>query len=133
MSKTFSVSIVVPGKAPIKMDAESVITLTSGGKLEFRANHAPIITNILPNPTLIVNEGKKEQVFTSAGIIYMKKNELKICCDSAELASEVDVNRAQASKDRAEKRLKENNHIDVERAQRALSRALARIETVNRK
>lgn len=131
MSKTFKVSIIAPGKAPIKMEAERLTTLTKDGQIEFKANHAPIIVSTIPTSTLIVNGDKKEEVFTSSGIIYIKENELKFCCDAAERPTDIDLERAEKSKDRAEKRLKENKNIDVERAKQALARANARINIIS--
>lgn len=131
MSKTFNISIIAPGKEPLKFEAESLTTLTRDGEIEFKANHAPIILSTTPTTTFIVNGDKKERVFTSSGIIYLKNNELKFCCDAVERDSEIDVDRAEKSKERAEKRLKEGKNIDVERAKRALARANARIGTIS--
>ncbi|GAA0110061.1 ATP synthase delta/epsilon chain alpha-helix domain-containing protein [Clostridium tertium] len=131
MSKTFNISIIAPGKDPLKLEAESLITLTKDGEIEFKANHAPIILSTIPTTTLIINGTKKEKIFTSTGIIYLKDNELKFCCDAVERESDIDVDRAEKSKERAEKRLKEEKNIDVERAKRALARANARIGTIS--
>ena len=129
MSKTFNISIIAPGKEPLKLEAESLITLTKDGEIEFKANHAPIILSTIPTTTLIINGTMKERIFTSSGIIYLKDNELKFC--AVERESDIDVDRAEKSKERAEKRLKEDKNIDVERAKRALARANARISTIS--
>ncbi|MCR1951772.1 MULTISPECIES: ATP synthase delta/epsilon chain alpha-helix domain-containing protein [unclassified Clostridium] len=131
MSKTFEVSIISPGKEPLKLEVESLITSTKDGEIEFKANHAPIILSTIPTTTLIINGNKKEKIFTSSGIIYLKNNELKFCCDAVERESDIDVDRAGKSKERAEKRLKEGKNIDIERARRALARANARIGTIS--
>ena len=132
MSKTFKITIVTPGKEPIDFEGEALITSTKEGKVEFKANHAPIITSTVPTTTIIVNGSTREEVFTSSGIVYIKNNELKFCCDAAEKSSDIDRDRALKSKERAEKRLKENNNnIDIERAKRALARANARISTIS--
>ncbi|WP_291648617.1 ATP synthase delta/epsilon chain alpha-helix domain-containing protein [Clostridium sp.] len=131
MSKTFKISIIAPGKELLKLEAESLITLTKDGEIEFRANHTPIIISTIPTTTLIVNGNNKERIFTSSGIVYLKNNELKFCCDAVEKESDIDVDRAEKSKERAEKRLKEDKNIDIERAKRALARANARISTIS--
>ena len=131
MSKTFNISIIAPGKEPLKLEAESLITLTKDGEIEFKANHAPIILSTIPTTTLIINGTMKERIFTSSGKIYLKDNELKFCCDAVEREFDIDVDRAEKSKERAEKRLKEDKNIDVERAKRALARANARISTIS--
>lgn len=131
MSNTFKITIVSQGKKPIEIEGEALITSTNDGQIEFRANHAPIIVSTIPATTTIINDGNKEKLFTSFGIVYVKDNELKFCCDTAERASDIDRDRALKSKERAEKRLKEDNDIDIERAKRALARANARISTIS--
>lgn len=130
MSKTFNISIISPGREPLMIEAEGLTTLTKDGQIEFKANHAPIIISTVPTTTVIINRDTKEEIFTSEGIIYIKNNELKFCCDAVERPSDIDINRAQKARDRAEKRLKEGKDIDVDRAKRALARANARINTI---
>lgn len=131
MSKTLKITIVTPGQKPIEFEGEALITSTKDGQIEFKSNHAPIIISTIPTTTKILNGGNKEELFTSSGIVYLKENELKFCCDSAERSSDIDRERALKSKERAEKRLKEDKNIDVERAKRALARANARISTIS--
>ncbi|MDV4151598.1 ATP synthase delta/epsilon chain alpha-helix domain-containing protein [Clostridium sp. AL.422] len=131
MSNTFKITIVSLGKKSIEFEGEALITSTFDGQIEFKSNHAPIIVSTVPATTTIINGNSKEELFTSAGIVYVKNNELKFCCDAAEKSSEIDRDRALKSKDRAEKRLKENNNVDIERAKRALARANARIRTLD--
>jgi len=131
MSNIFKITIVSPGKNVLEFEGESLITSTRDGQIEFKANHAPAIISTIPTTTTIINANNKEKLFTSSGIVYIKDNELKFCCDSAEKSSDIDKDRALKSKERAEKRLKENDNIDVERAKRSLARANARISTIS--
>lgn len=131
MNKTFRVNIISPGKEVITYEAESLKTLTGNGEIEFKANHTPIITNTIPTTTILTTEQGVEEIFTSSGIIYIKDNVLKFCCDSSEKASEIDRLRAEESKKRAEKRLNEGKDVDIERAIRSLARANARLSTIN--
>lgn len=131
MDKTFKVNIISPGKEVITYEVESLKTLTGNGEIEFKANHTPIITNTIPTTTILTTEQGKEKIFTSSGIIYIKDNILKFCCDSSERSSEIDQVRAEESKKRAEKRISEGKDIDIERAIRSLARANARLGTIN--
>lgn len=131
MSKTLKITIVTPGKESIFYEAEALRTTMKYGQIEFRYNHTPIIISTIPTTTTIINGSKREELFTSSGIVYVKDNELKFCCDAAEKSSDIDKDRALESKERAEKRLKENKNIDIERAKRSLARANARISTLD--
>ena len=73
-------------------------------------------------------EGEEKILFTSYGIVYIENNSIKFCCDCVNSPEEIDLERAIAAKDRAEKRLLEKNNVDIERAKEALIRANARIE-----
>jgi F-type H+-transporting ATPase subunit epsilon len=131
MSKTLKITIVTPGKESISYEAEALKTNMKYGQIEFRYNHTPIIISTIPTTTTIINGSKREELFTSSGIVYVKDNEVKFCCDAAEKSSDIDKDRALKSKERAEKRLKENKNIDIERAKRSLARANARISTLD--
>ena len=131
MSKNLKITIVTPGKEAITYEAESLRTNMRDGQIEFKYNHTPIIVGTIPTTTIIKADNKTEYLFTSSGIVYVKDNEIKFCCDSAEVASEIDRERAISAKERAEKRLNDKKDIDIERAKRALARANARISTLN--
>ena len=65
----------------------------------------------------------------------IEKDEVTLVLNSIERVDEIDLERANAAKERAEKRLKEkslDDSIDVNRAKLALLRALNRIEIKNR-
>ncbi|MBX7404420.1 ATP synthase delta/epsilon chain alpha-helix domain-containing protein [Clostridium chauvoei] len=132
MAKTFNVEIITPGTEPIRIEVEALQTNTSSGEVEFKAHHTEIILSTVPATTTITTaDGKKEYLFTSSGIVYLKNNVLKFCCDAAEDASDIDFNRAENAKKRAEERLKEDKDIDIERAKMALARANARLQTIS--
>ncbi len=131
MSNIFKITIVSPGKSLLEFEGEALITSTIDGQIEFKANHAPAIISTIPTTTTIINGSSKINLFTSSGIVYIKDNELKFCCDSSEVSSDIDRQRALQSKERAEKRLEEKKNIDIERAKRALARANARIKTLD--
>lgn len=132
MSKTLKVTIVTPDKKAVSYEAEYLKTNTNNGEIEFRYNHTPIIVGTIPATTVIKVNDKLEYLFTSSGILYLKDNEIKICCDSCEASFEIDEFRANESKQRAQKRLSDKKDIDIERAKRSLARANARISTLKK-
>ena len=129
MAKSMKLNIITPGREVIKEDIISLITSESDGKIEILANHVPIIASTIPTISSYKTEdGQIKKFFTSQGIIYIKNNELNFCCDSLNFKEEIDIERAEKSRDRAIERLKSKKYIDVERAKRSLARALARLE-----
>ena len=68
------------------------------------------------------------------GYISVQKDKTTIVTDSAEWPEEIDVERAQRAKQRAEERLeKRPEGLDIVRAENALKRALNRLEVANLK
>ena len=60
-------------------------------------------------------------------------NKMVILADTAELAEEIDVERADAARERAERRLQEKtDDLDYVRAQASLQRAKARLEAAGK-
>ncbi|MCT3614366.1 ATP synthase delta/epsilon chain alpha-helix domain-containing protein, partial [Lactobacillus acidophilus] len=76
-----------------------------------------------------------DHIAISGGYIEFSNNVATIVADSAERARNIDVSRAQAAKERAEKRLREarekHDERNLERAQVALKRAMNRISVYN--
>ncbi|MDF2684254.1 MAG: synthase subunit epsilon [Brevibacillus sp.] len=65
----------------------------------------------------------------SGGFMEVRGDKVTILAETAELPGDIDVERAQAAKGRAEKRLNEKYpDLDFQRAERALQRAIARLD-----
>ena len=128
MAKALKLNILTPSKVVIDQEVQSVFTESYNGKVEFLANHAPIILSTITGVTEYLDiAGQRKKLFTSKGIINLKNNELVLCCDAAEYPEEIDLERARRAKERAEKRLQDKSKIDVARAEAALNKALIRI------
>lgn len=129
MAKTFKIKILTLGNIIMDNEVEKLFISSDYGKVELLANHAPSIFSTIPSITTIIDaEGEKHSLFTSKGIINVKNNIVTFCCDSAEYKNDIDLERAQRAKERAEKRIKDHEKYDVNRAKDALKRAEVRIE-----
>jgi F-type H+-transporting ATPase subunit epsilon len=128
MAKTFKLKILSLEKVVLEEEVEKVFAKTAGGDLEILSDHAPIIVSTIPCVTVISDkDGNKIELVTSNGVINMANNELTFCLGSAELAEEIDLDRARDAKERAEERIKDSLNYDVERAKLSLARAITRI------
>ena len=71
---------------------------------------------------------KRTYFSVAGGFIYVNEKETTLIANAIESQEEIDLERAQEAKRRAEERLKiQNNEIDMLRAQAALQRAITRI------
>jgi F-type H+-transporting ATPase subunit epsilon len=73
--------------------------------------------------------GQKKTVAISGGFLLTDGEKAIVLADSAEAPDEIDLDRARASRDRAQRRLGEGPpNLDVARAKASLARALTRLK-----
>lgn len=127
----YKLSIVTPKKVIFNDLAYSLIVPGADGYLEILTNHAPIIVLIKTGRLVVTDSHKNKFVYAiSSGFLEVIHNNVHVMADSIELASEIDLKRAESAFDRAQKRLaSKTNEFDTARAKRALLRAKNRIET----
>lgn len=98
------------------------------GQMGIYKNHIPLTTILEPCVIRIHVGGEKKKAAVLGGFIEIQKERVTILAEDANWPDEIDVERAQAAKKRAEERLnKRENGLDVVRAEAALKRAMARI------
>lgn len=123
--------VVTPQRTVLSDEAESVIVPGVEGRLGFLPGHAPLVAGLTIG---IVEYGgvhqTKKRLAITGGFVELSDDRVSILADAAELADEIDVARAMAAKERAERRLREREaNIDRVRAEAALRRALNRLQT----
>ncbi len=118
--------IFTPEKTVFDADAESVSVPGEAGGFEVLQNHAPILSSLVPGDVCVTAGRKKNFFHISFGFFEFSHNRAVLLSDSAERPGEIDVERARAARERAEKRLAQAKDIDLMRAQHALMRALTR-------
>ena len=131
MAKSFKVMIVTPDKTAYEGDAVSAIIPGLAGYLGVWANHAPLVGAVAPGVVFlrIDDAGSEKHFSVGTGFVEISDNVVNVMTDTCELASEVDVVRAQEALDRARGRLKSmETDLDRERARLSVSRAEARIK-----
>ncbi len=116
-------------------DATMIIVPGIQGEMGILPNHAPLLST-LKMGILKVRYRGQEQVFTIAGgLIEVQPDVVTVMADSAENVQEIDIERAEAAKRRAEEILKEGPPPDVDAylmLESALRRSNLRLEAVKR-
>lgn len=134
---TFAVDVVTPdGDVFTYADATMVVLHTVSGETGVMANHTPFISALRISEVKIENqaEGFEKLIAVNGGFAEFSNNLLTIVADAAERADTIDVARATAARERAERHLREaQNKREAERAQAALSRAVNRIHAATGK
>lgn len=97
-----------------------------GGDIAFQTDHAPFVGALDMGVVLIRSvDGEDELVAVHGGFVEVSNNEVSILSDVAELASQIDLDRAREAKERAEAAVR---NLDDGTAEAALRRAHVRIE-----
>ena len=118
--------------------AEDVVTIIaegSEGQMTILPKHAPLVTMLEP-AELIIRRASGDEMFMviTGGFIEVKPEKTIILADACERSDEIDVQRAEAAKHRAEDRLKEvGGELDRARAESALRRSIARLRVVEKR
>lgn len=124
----FRLRIVTPDRLFFSEDVERVIVRGLEGDLAVLKGRAPIITPLRICKIRILQNGVERIAAVVDGYISVMDEETTIVTEAAEWPDEINVERAKAAKERAEKRLRERKgNIDVDRAELALKRALNRL------
>lgn len=127
MANTMRVELVSPEKVLFSGEATMVITRTlGGGDIAFMAGHAPFLAGLTEGNTRIyLADGAVQEVALHGGFVQVANNTVSLLSDVAELASDIDVARAQQAHDAAEAALRAD--ADDTDAAAALRRATARL------
>ncbi|MGB9799250.1 MAG: F0F1 ATP synthase subunit epsilon [Thermanaerothrix sp.] len=127
--------IVSQDRVVFSGDADIVILPGVEGEMGILPNHAPLLT-ALRYGIIVVRKQGEEQYFTVAGgVAEVQPDQVTVLADAAENVMEINVQRAEAAKRRAEERLKAGVPQDSDEyfeLQAALRRSNLRLEAVQR-
>ena len=126
MAEPMQVELVSPERILYSGEAEMVICRTAGGDIAFLTGHAPFIGALDIGVVRVKPSGGGEEVAAvHGGFVEVRDNRVILLSDVAELASQIDVERARRQQAEAEERLRHEHDAECE-AQ--LRRAHARLE-----
>ena len=113
----FKLKIITPQGIYQEVEIDQINLDTTAGQIGILAHHIPLASGVKVSQMNYIIDGKRTYFSVAAGFIYVNESQ-----------EEIDLERAQEAKRRAEERLKiQNNEIDMLRAQAALQRAITRI------
>ncbi|MFC2139105.1 ATP synthase F1 subunit epsilon [Bacteroidota bacterium] len=134
--KEIYVEIVTPSKVGYKGEIKNITVPGKLGNFQVLFNHAPLMSIFEIGLIKIVDTDDKELFFTTGGgTVEIMENKILLLAESFEDPDDIDVNRAEEAKKRAEDRMKNlyNESIDFIRAEASLKRAINRIDAVSKK
>jgi F-type H+-transporting ATPase subunit epsilon len=134
MPDTFQLEIVTPEKMVVRDQAEEMQIPGKNGYLGVLPGHAPLITELAVGEISYRTGNETHYLAVAWGFAEVLPERVVILAETAERPEEIDVKRAQESKQRAEERLKSGStEIDFARAEDALQRAETRLQVAEKK
>lgn len=131
---TFLLEIVTPEHVVFSQEVEGLSVRGLEGDLGILPGHIPFVTPLQVAPLVVKSGGKSQTIAVHGGFVEVQGDKVIVLAESAELPQEIDVERAIAARERAERRLSATgqDRIDHRRAELALQRATTRINVSSR-
>ena len=132
--KPFTLEIVAPNRIVFSGQVTSFSAPGVEGAFQILFNHAPFFAALtIGEIKTKAPDGADAHYAVSGGFVEVRNNKVVALVETAEQAGEIDVKRAQASRDRAEERLHSLvTEFNRERARASLERALNRLRIAAR-
>lgn len=130
---SLQLDIVTPDHLVLSQEVDYVGAPGLEGEFGVLPGHIPFISALAIGCLSYKAGGKAECVFVSGGFAEVSDNKVTILAESAEKSEDIDYNRANEAKKRAEKRLANRDaDVSVSRAMAALTRASVRLSLQGR-
>lgn len=127
----FRLQIVTTEGSLFDGEAEALRLRTSEGYVSIRAGHADYIAALDIGIVTVTQNGKSRNAACGGGFLSVEKGEVRLVATTFEYAEDIDTERAEQAKKRAEERLAEaKEEKDILLAKAKLSRALNRLAVV---
>ena len=97
------VEIVTPERLLMSRDADMVVLPGEAGQMGVMGGHAPLMTTLVTGEILLYeNDEEQEALFVNGGIAEVRPDVVTILADVAERVDDIDIQRAEAARERAE-------------------------------
>ena len=126
--------IVTPERLAYSDEVDSVQVPGSEGELGILPHHAPLLSMLGVGELRIRKGGSEESFAIVGGFVQVRPDKVVVMAETADMASEIDLERAQAARREAERELESGQApADLARARAALQAALLRIRVAERR
>jgi len=122
-------SIITPERTVLEADdVEHVLLPAENGELGILPGHIAMVCSMQIGRIRVDRPGQSTDLAISGGVAEVLADRITVLAETAELAGEIDVSRAEAAHDRAREKLgKSDAAPDLAAVQAALARAMNRL------
>ena len=132
---SIQLEIVTPERLAYSDTVDAVVLPGSEGELGVLPHHTPLVS-LLGVGELTIRKGGEEELFAIAGgFLQVRPDKVVVMAETAEIDSDIDLERAQKARAEAEKALEGGfvEGADLSAARAELQRALVRIRVAERR
>jgi F-type H+-transporting ATPase subunit epsilon len=128
------VEIVTAERMVYSGEADMVIAPGIEGVLGILPRHAPLLTALQVGELRVKNDGEEITMAIGGGFMEVSPDKVIVLADTAERAEEIDIARAEAARERAERLLREKpDGVDLAGIEGALRRSRIRLKVARRR
>ena len=125
-----TLEVATPTRLVVAETVDEVVIPGSQGYFGVLPGHAPLLATLGVGELMYRQGTAQHHLALTGGFTEVRNDKVIVLAENAERPAEIDRDRAQRAKERAERRLggREGVDIDYARAQAALARALIRLQ-----
>jgi F-type H+-transporting ATPase subunit epsilon len=127
--------IVTPEREVFSDQVDSVVVPGALGELGVLPHHAPLVSTLGVGELRIRKGGQEESFAIVGGFLQVRPDKVVVMAETADIASEIDVAKAEEARREAERALESgySEGADLAAARAALQQALLRIRVAERR
>lgn len=132
---TIRCEIVSQDRTVFTGDVDIVVLPGAAGEMGILPKHAPVLTTLKYGVVKIRKAGREEIFTVSGGVAEVQPDIVTVLADSAENVEDIDIDRAESARKRAEEYLAKGVPADTDRyliMEAALRRSNLRLDAVRR-
>ena len=132
MAKSFQLEIITPTQIFSEGQVNYVRAESPDGQFGIMSHHTAATVALGIGEVKVVKNGKEYFYATTGGFADIQPESVLLLLETAELVSDIDVDRAEAAKKRAQGRLNKEKEVNLQRAKSAINRASNRLKLTKR-
>jgi F-type H+-transporting ATPase subunit epsilon len=132
---TLHLEIVTPERLAYEDDVDMVLVPGIDGELGILPHHAPLVSLLGVGELEIRKGGASESFAIAGGFLQVRPDKVVVMAETADLASDIDLAKAEEARREAERALESGFHeaADLAAARAQLQQALIRIRVAERR
>ena len=127
--------VITPEKVLVSREVDTVVAPGTEGEFGILPKHVLFLSDIVPGELRYTAGSERGSLAVTTGFAEVSNNRVSILVDTAENATDIDIERARQAIERARERLAKkrgSEDIDYLRAEAALKRAIMRLKVAEK-